>query len=78
MLMDGDYLSIHQSALTGELLPLDKGAGVMAYSGSVIKQGEMSALVSAGGGYRYFVGPMLPSVTALVGSRDLFGQSLHL
>ena len=54
MLVDGDYLSIDQSALTGESLPVEKGAGEVAYSGSVTKQGEMTALVTATGMNTFF------------------------
>ncbi|MEJ2264595.1 MAG: plasma-membrane proton-efflux P-type ATPase [Anaerolineales bacterium] len=53
-LAEGDYLSVDQSALTGESLPVDKRAGDVAYSGSVAKQGEMVALVAATGSDTYF------------------------
>jgi H+-transporting ATPase len=53
-LAEGDYLSVDQSALTGESLPVDKKAGDVAYSGSVAKQGEMRALVTATGSNTYF------------------------
>jgi H+-transporting ATPase len=53
-LAQGDYLSIDQSALTGESLPVEKKAGEVAYSGSVVKQGEMVALVVATGSDTYF------------------------
>jgi H+-transporting ATPase len=53
-LTDGDYLSIDQSALTGESLPVDAQTGDVAYSGSVAKQGEMVALVTATGGSTKF------------------------
>jgi H+-transporting ATPase len=53
-LMEGDYLSVDQSALTGESLPVDQKAGEIAYSGSVAKQGEMIALVTATGGDIFF------------------------
>jgi len=53
-LVDGEYLSVDQSSLTGESLPVDKQAGDVAYSGSVAKQGEMEALVVATGAESYF------------------------
>jgi H+-transporting ATPase len=54
-LFEGDYLSVDQSALTGESLPVSKKAGDIAYSGSVAKQGEMVAMV-AGTGVNTFFG----------------------
>ncbi|MEJ2670775.1 MAG: plasma-membrane proton-efflux P-type ATPase [Deltaproteobacteria bacterium] len=53
-LIEGDYLSIDQSALTGESLPVNKKPGETAYSGSVAKQGEMVCLVTATGGNTFF------------------------
>jgi H+-transporting ATPase len=53
-LAEGDYLSVDQSALTGESLPVEKKVGEVAYSGSVAKQGEMVALVTATGSDTYF------------------------
>ncbi|HKK14323.1 MAG TPA: plasma-membrane proton-efflux P-type ATPase [Gammaproteobacteria bacterium] len=53
-LFDGEYLSVDQSALTGESLPVNKETGDAAYSGSVVKQGEMTGLVTATGGKTYF------------------------
>ncbi len=53
-LVEGDYLSIDQSALTGESLPVDKAAGDLGFSGSVVRQGEMSGLVVATGGNTFF------------------------
>ncbi|GAB4360632.1 MAG: plasma-membrane proton-efflux P-type ATPase [Methylohalobius crimeensis] len=48
-LVEGDYLSVDQSALTGESLPVTKRAGETAYSGTVVKQGEVLAEVTATG-----------------------------
>ena len=48
-LLTGDYLSVDQAALTGESLPVSKRANDTVYSGSIIKQGEMTGLVTATG-----------------------------
>ncbi|HID68721.1 MAG TPA: hypothetical protein EYP31_10825 [Roseibacterium sp.] len=53
-LVDGDYLSIDQSALTGESLPADKKIGDTAYSGSIVRQGEMRGVVTSTGMNTYF------------------------
>ena len=53
-LMRGDYISIDQSALTGESLPVTKKPGEDAYSGSVVKQGEMVATITATGANTFF------------------------
>jgi len=53
-LIQGDYISIDQSALTGESLPVTKKSGEGAYSGSVVKQGEMVAVVTATGSNTFF------------------------
>lgn len=53
-LADGDFLSVDQSALTGESLPVSRKVGDAAYSGSVVKQGEMLAVVSATGARTFF------------------------
>ena len=53
-LTEGEYLNIDQSALTGESLPVKKSVGESAFSGSVVKQGEMVGVVSATGAQTYF------------------------
>jgi H+-transporting ATPase len=53
-LIEGDYLSVDQSALTGESLPVDKKPGDVAYSSSVAKQGAMVGLVVATGMSTFF------------------------
>ncbi len=53
-LAEGEYLSADQSALTGESLPVDKKAGDLAYSGSIVRMGEMKCVVVATGMNTYF------------------------
>jgi H+-transporting ATPase len=53
-LIDGDYLSIDQAALTGESLPVSKKVGDLAFSGAVAKQGEMLAVVTSTGANTFF------------------------
>ena len=53
-LVAGDYMSTDESALTGESLPVEKNVGDPAYSGSIVKLGEMTALVTATGMNTYF------------------------
>ncbi len=53
-LLTGDYLLVDQSTLTGESLPVEKKAGEVAYSGSVVRQGEMDALVTSTGMNTFF------------------------
>jgi H+-transporting ATPase len=53
-LIEGDFLQVDESALTGESLPVDKNVSDVAYSGSIVRQGEMDALVYATGMNTYF------------------------
>jgi H+-transporting ATPase len=53
-LMQGDYLLVDESALTGESLPVEKHISERAYSGAIVRQGEMDALVTATGISSYF------------------------
>jgi len=53
-LLEGEYLSVDQSALTGESLPVDKSVGDTAYSGSIARLGEMTAVVTETGENTYF------------------------
>ena len=53
-LLDGDPIEVDQSALTGESLPAARAAGEAVYSGSIIRQGEIGALVYATGARTYF------------------------
>jgi H+-transporting ATPase len=53
-LLEGDAVQIDQSALTGESLPVERGTDSTVYSSSVVKRGEIDALVYATGGDTYF------------------------
>jgi H+-transporting ATPase len=53
-LLDGDTVEVDQSALTGESLPASRKAGEAVFSGSIIRQGEIGALVYATGDRTYF------------------------
>jgi H+-transporting ATPase len=53
-LLGGDEVSVDQSALTGESLPATRKAGEAVFSGSIIRRGEVGALVYATGGNTYF------------------------
>ncbi len=53
-LLDGDEIEVDQSALTGESLPATRKPGEAVFSGSIIRQGEIGALVYATGAKTYF------------------------
>ncbi len=53
-LVEGDYVVVDESALTGESLPVTKKMGDVVYSGSLIKKGEMTGVVIATGLNTYF------------------------
>jgi H+-transporting ATPase len=53
-LLDGDEISVDQSALTGESLPATLKSGDAVFSGSIVRRGEIDALVYATGGKTYF------------------------
>ena len=53
-LLAGDEVSVDQSALTGESLPVTRKSGDAVFSGSIIRRGEIGALVYATGGNTYF------------------------
>ena len=54
ILLEGDPIEVDQSALTGESLPVTRNYEDTVYSGSVVRQGEISALVYATGESTYF------------------------
>ena len=53
-LLAGDPVEIDQSALTGESLPVTAKPGGAVFSGSIVRQGEIDALVYATGANTYF------------------------
>lgn len=53
-LLDGDSVEVDQSALTGESLPATRKPGEAVFSGSIIRRGEIGALVYATGVNTYF------------------------
>jgi H+-transporting ATPase len=53
-LLAGDPVEVDQSALTGESLPAERKPGEAVFSGSIIRQGEIGALVYATGANTYF------------------------
>jgi H+-transporting ATPase len=53
VLLMGDPVEIDQSALTGESLPVTRKAADSVYSGSILKQGEIDALVTGTGKNTY-------------------------
>jgi H+-transporting ATPase len=53
-LVEGNYLLTDESALTGESLPVEKHLSDVGYSSSIVRQGEMNALVVNTGMRTYF------------------------
>jgi H+-transporting ATPase len=52
--LEGDPVEVDQSALTGESLPVTRKSGEALFSGSIIRRGEVDALVYATGASTYF------------------------
>jgi H+-transporting ATPase len=53
-LLEGDEISVDQSALTGESLPATRKSGEAVFSGSIMRRGEIGALVYGTGANTYF------------------------
>jgi H+-transporting ATPase len=53
-LLEGDPIEVDQSTLTGESLPVERKKEDNVYSGSIVNQGEIEALVYATGTKTYF------------------------
>jgi len=69
-LMEGDYLLIDQAALTGESLPVSRKVNEVAYANTIVKQGEMQAIVVNTGARTRF-----SSVVSLVAKAQLEERS---
>jgi H+-transporting ATPase len=69
-LLSGDYLLIDQAALTGESLPVSRNINEVAYANTIIKQGEMLAVVINTGSNTHF-----SSVVSLVAKAQLEERS---
>jgi H+-transporting ATPase len=53
-LLAGDPVELDESALTGESLPATRKPGEAVFSGSIVRRGEIGALVYATGTHTYF------------------------
>ena len=53
-LTEGDYVTVDESSLTGESLPVEKKVGDICYSGSIIQKGQMNGVVFATGMNTFF------------------------
>jgi H+-transporting ATPase len=69
-LLRGDYLLIDQSALTGESLPVSRKVDDIAYASTIVRQGEMLAVVVNTGAHTNF-----HAVVALVARATLEERS---
>jgi H+-transporting ATPase len=52
--LEGDPIEVDQSALTGESLPVTCASGGSVYSGSIVRRGEIEAVVDATGSHTFF------------------------
>ena len=69
-LVDGDFLAVDQSALTGESLPVTRSREQVVYANTIVKQGEMlGVVVNTGANTRFH------SVVALVAKASLEERS---
>ncbi len=53
-LLEGDPIEVDESALTGESLPATRKPGEAVFSGSIVRRGEIDAMVYATGTNTYF------------------------
>ncbi len=69
-LLSGDFLLVDQAALTGESLPVSRNVNEVAYANTIVKQGEMLAVVINTGSNTRF-----SSVVSLVAKAQLEERS---
>ena len=74
VLLDGDYLSVDEAALTGESLPVSKENAADVYSGSIVKKGEMTAVVTTTGSNTFF--GRTAKLVASAGAKSHFQQAV--
>lgn len=74
VLLEGDYLSVDQAALTGESPAVSKRGGDTVYSGSIVKQGEMTMAVTSTGSQTFF--GRTASLVATAGGKSHFQQAV--
>ena len=71
-LLSGDYLLIDQSALTGESLPVSRKLNEVGYANTIVKQGEMLAVVVNTGANTQFASVVSLVVKAQLEERSHF------
>jgi H+-transporting ATPase len=74
VLVDGGYISVDQAALTGESLAVSKAPSDTVYSGSIVKKGEMTAVVTATGANTFF--GRTAKLVASAGSKSHFQEAV--
>lgn len=74
VLLDGDYLSVDQAALTGESLAVSRRRGDTVFSGSIVKKGEMTLVVTATGSNTFF--GRTAKLVATAGAKSHFQQAV--
>lgn len=74
VLLEGDYLSVDQAALTGESLAVNRKSGETVYSGSIVKKGEMTMLVTTTGAHTFF--GRTASLVASAGAKSHFQKAV--
>ncbi|HET7115137.1 MAG TPA: HAD-IC family P-type ATPase, partial [Hanamia sp.] len=72
----GSYVQVDQAALTGESLPVDKTAGEEIFGNSIVKMGEMDAIVTATAMNTFFGKSAALVMKANMGQRSHFQKAV--